>query len=92
MERKNNMKLKKEFIVHESGGEYMLVATGKAKFSGLVRGNKTVGDILELLKKDTTADAVVDAMLEKYDAPREKVEQDVKKVISELKKIGAIDG
>ena len=70
----------------------MLVATGKAKFSGLVRGNKTVGDILELLKKDTTADAVVDAMLEKYDAPREKVEQDVKKVVSELKKIGAIDG
>ena len=40
------VKLKKDFITHESNGEVMLVATGKAKFSGLVRGNKMLGEIL----------------------------------------------
>ena len=85
------MKLKKDFIVHETGAETMLVATGSAKFSGLVKGNKTVGEILELLKTDTTEEKIINTLKSKYDAPEGAIESDVKKVVSELKKIGAID-
>ena len=63
------MKLKKDFIVHETKDETMVVATGKAKFSGLVRGNKMLGEILSLMKKDTTEAEVVRAMRAKFDAP-----------------------
>ena len=43
----------------------MLVATGSAKFSGLVKGNKTAGEVLELLVTDTTEAEVVKKMHEK---------------------------
>ena len=86
------MKLKKDFIVHEAGKETMLVATGKAQFSGLVKGNKMLGEILSLMKEDTTEAEVVRRMREKYEAPEGKIEADVHKVVTELRKIGAIEG
>ena len=85
------MKLKKDFIPHESHGEVMLIATGNAKFSGLVRGNKILGDMLEFLKTDTTEAEIVRKMHEKYEAPDGKIEEDVHKVVTELAKIGAIE-
>ncbi|WP_295153479.1 PqqD family protein [uncultured Ruminococcus sp.] len=84
------MKLNKEFIPHESHGEVMLIATGNTKFSGLVRGNKILGDVLELLREETTEAEIVKKMRDKYDAPEGKIEGDVHKVITELSKIGAI--
>ena len=86
------MKLKKDFIVHEAGKETMLVATGKAQFSGLVKGNKMLGEILSLMKEDTTEAEIVRRMREKYEAPEGKIEADVHKAVTELRKIGAIEG
>lgn len=87
----DDMKLKKDFITHESNGEVMLVATGKAKFSGLVRGNKMLGEILTMLKTDTTEEKMVKSLRAKYDAPAGKVESDVHGVVMKLKKIGALE-
>lgn len=86
------MKLKNDFIVHESGKETMMVATGKAQFSGLVKGNKMLGEILSLMKTDTTEAEVVRRLREKYEAPKGKIEADVHKVVTELRRIGAIEG
>ncbi len=85
------MKLKKEFITHNTGSESLLVPTGGADFSGLVKGNSTFGAILELLKDDTTEDAVIEAMKMRFDAPEEVIVRDVKKALSKLRQIGAID-
>ena len=85
------MKLKKGFITHDTGAQSLLVPTGKAGWAGLVKGNKTLGAILSLLKEDTTEDAVITAMEERFDAPEETITRDVKKVLAELRKIGAID-
>ena len=86
------MKLKKDFIVHQAGKETMLVATGSANFSGIVKGNNTVGEMLKLLENDITEAEMIKRMHEKYDAPEGAIERDVKKIITELRKIGAIDG
>ena len=85
------MKLKKEYITHEISGESMLVPTGNAGFSGLVRGNKTFGAILAQLKSDTTEEAIVRALRSRFDAPEGVVEKDVKMALAELRKIGALD-
>ncbi len=85
------MKLKKEFIVHNTAGESLLVPTGRADFSGLVRGNKTLGVILDLLKKETTEAEIVAAMAARFDAPEEVIARDVGKALAELRGIGAID-
>ena len=86
-----NMKLKKDFIIHDTGTESLLVPTGRAGWSGLVKGNKTLGAIVSLLKEDTTEDAVISAMMERFNAPAEVIARDVKKALSELRRIGALD-
>ena len=85
------MKLKKEYITHDTGSESLLVPAGGAGFSGLVKGNKTLGAILALLKEDTTEEAVIAAMKQRFDAPEDVIARDVKKALSELRNIGALD-
>lgn len=86
------MKLNKNFLVHRTGNDTIVVPTGEADFSGVVKGNETLGAILEFLKKDATEESIIESMLREYDAPREIIEKDVKTTISRLKEIGAIDG
>ncbi len=85
------MKLNKDYLLHSTGDETILVPTGRANFSGVVRGNRTLGAVLELLKTDTTEEAIVAAMHKRFDAPIGALENDVTKVLSELRKIGALD-
>lgn len=85
------MKLNKEFLLHNTSEESILVPTGNAGFSGVVRGNKTLGAVLELLKTDTTEAALIADLRARFDAPEGVIEQDVQKVLSELRKIGALD-
>lgn len=85
------MKLNKEFLLHNSSGASILVPTGSADFSGIVRGNKTLGAVLELLQEETTENEIVAAMRGRYDAPEGTIEQDVAKILTELRKIGALD-
>ena len=85
------MKLKSDFITHNSADESYLVPTSGAEFSGIVKGNKTLGTIVELLKVETTRDQVVAAMKERFEAPEGAIERDVDRVISELQKIGALE-
>ena len=85
------MKLSKDFILHTTDGEVVLVPTGNAKFSGIVRGNKTLGAVLELLRQDTTEDEIVAAMKKRFDAEEDVLCRDVKKALAALSKIGAIE-
>ncbi len=85
------MKLKEGFITHESGGEQIMVAAGEAKFSGLVRSNKTAAFIVDCLKTETTEAEITEKMAAKYDAPKEVISADVKKIVDTLRSIGAID-
>ena len=85
------MKLSKKFVTRNSPQDSLLVPTGKAAFAGLVRGNKTLGAILELLKKDTTEAEIIKALCARFDAPEAVIAADVEKALTELRKIGALD-
>ena len=85
------MKLKEGFIVHDTSSESILVPMGGAGWAGVVKGNKTLGEITELLKTDTTEAEIVAAMEARYDAPEGAIARDVKKAIAELRKIGALE-
>ena len=85
------MKLNKEFLLHNTGGEAILVPVGNAGFSGVVRGNKTLGAVLELLKTDTTQAELIAALKARFDAPDGVIEQDVQTALDQLRKIGALD-
>ena len=85
------MKLNKEFLLHNTGSESILVPYGSAGFSGVVRGNKTLGAVLELLKEETTETEMISVLKNRFDAPDGAVEKDVAKVLAELRRIGALD-
>ena len=84
------MKLKDTYITHDSDGEQILLDTSSS-FAGLIRNNKTAAFIVECLKDDTTQEKIVEAMFEKYDAPKDVLAKDVSEVIEKLRKVGALD-
>ncbi len=85
------MKLKDGFITRQTDGEQIMVSVGDTKFSGLVRSNKTAAFIVDCLKSETTKEAIVNAMAEKYDAPKDILERDVGGILEKLRSIGALD-
>ena len=62
-----------------------------SSFAGLIRNNKTAAFIVECLKEETTEEKIVEAMFEKYDAPKDVLAKDVSDVIEKLRKVGALD-
>lgn len=86
------MKLNSGFISHKDGSSTLLVPTGAADFSGLVRSNATAGFIIECLKKETTEDEIVTKMRKKWEVSEDAARRDVQKIVKQLKGIGAIDG
>ncbi len=84
------MKLKDTFVSHITNGEQILVDVSSS-FSGLIRSNKTAAFIVDQLESETTLDSIVDAMFEKYDAPKEVLRRDAQAVIDKLRSVGAID-
>lgn len=84
------MKLRPEFITHDDNGEQLMISVD-GSFNGMVRSNSTAAEIIDLLWEETTVDRIADAMLEKYEVEREVVVADIERVISSLRKIGAID-
>ena len=83
------MKLKYTYITHDSDGEQILLDTSSS-FAGLIRNNKTAAFIVECLKEETTQEKIVEAMFEKYDAPKDVLAKDVSDVIEKLRKVGAL--
>lgn len=84
------MKISNNFLTHSDGKDTLLVSTGASDFSGLVRSNASAGFIIKCLEKDTSEAEIVAAMQKEFDAPKEVLERDVRKIISQLRKIGAI--
>ncbi len=86
------MKLKEGFITHTSDDEQIMVAVGDAArgFHGLVRSNRTAAFIIDCLKQESTEEQIVEEVLAKYAVSHEVVENDVHKVIINLRSIGAL--
>ena len=84
------MRLKKGFIMHNIGNEYMAVATGEllTDFYGYVRNNETAAEIFKMLQEETTVDDIVEAMYKKYDVDKNVLTQDVEEIIDTFRKAG----
>ena len=85
------MKLRSEFLIHQNDKETLLVPAGSAEFSGIVKGNNTFGEILSLLKDDTSESQIIKSMCERYEAPEKVISQDVRKILDSLRSINALE-
>ena len=85
------MKLNANFITRTVEDTQVIVPIGDSGFNGIITGNETAGFIVNLLKEDTTEEALVDAMAEEYDAPREVLRRDICEILDKLRGVGALD-
>ena len=76
------MKLNDKFLIHNDGDTKFVVSTG----------NETAGFIIDCLRSDTTEDEIVAKMRENWDVSDELARRDVRKIVGQLREIGAIDG
>ena len=85
------MKLKEGFIIQDVDDTQFMVPVGANSFSGFLRSNETAAFIVDCLKKETTEQEIVEAMLQEYDAPAEVIARDVHSVVEKLQEIGALE-
>ncbi|MCF0244579.1 MAG: PqqD family protein [Bacteroidaceae bacterium] len=81
------MKLKEGVILQEVCGEGMLVMPDS---DTVIRSNPVAHFIFSLLQEETTEEAVVAAVCERYNAPREVIVADVHDIIVEAKEKGFV--
>ena len=84
------MKLKESFITHKNKDDYMMI-DASGKFAGIIHSNATAAFIIECLKTETTEDEILEKMIAKYDADKNIMADNVRKIIDKLKKIEAVD-
>ncbi len=85
------MKLKNDFITQTIDETQFLIPVGSESFNGIVRSNKTAAFIVDLLKEDTTEEKIIDALCARYDASREVITTDVRKILDTLRSINALE-
>jgi len=87
------MKLKYTFLINEVADQMVAVPVGDGlgEFNGFIKMNDVGVDIFNLLKEDTTIDAMVEALKVKYtDATEEEVRQNVVEFTDKLKASGVL--
>lgn len=85
------MRLKQNFLTQDVDDVQFLVPVGAETFYGLVRSNRTAAFIVDSLKRETTAEAIVEDMCARYDAPRETIAEDVESILATLRRINALE-
>ena len=80
------MKIEKEYILREIADDYIIVLVGKAamEFNGMITVNETVAFLWKLLKKGTTKEELLHAMLEEYEVSVEEAEADINEFLQLL--------
>lgn len=82
------MKLKYNFVVNEVAGNMVAVAVGDdvTKFNGFIKMNKTGAEIFELLKSETTVEALVEKMAKLYpECDIQQIKESVENLVEKLK-------
>ena len=85
------MKLKSDFITQDIDDTQFLVPVGAEAFQGIVRSNKTAAFIVDCLREETDADAIVDRMCAQFNAPRDVIAADVAEILDTLRSVNALE-
>jgi len=87
------MKIKTDYILRKVGKQYVVVATGKSSkdFHGMIRLNESAAFVFELLKKDTTEQKLIDALITEYSVEETEARDDISAFLSTLKEAGALE-
>ena len=86
------MRLKDDFILHNTGEDFVIIATGEAtkNFNGIIKLNNMSGEIVGLLTTDISEEEIIKAIVEKYEVEYEIAREDILNLLDSLRKAGVI--
>lgn len=86
------MRLKYIFETMELDDQIVAVPVGEGsdQIHGIIKMNKAAAFIFELLNKETTEEAIIDAMEKEYDVPRSVVAADVHRYVKDFMEKGLV--
>lgn len=85
------MKIKEGYVVRKIGTKYYAVSAARAaEGGGMIALNETGAFIWELLKEETTEEAIANALAEKYEIDMETALRDTQAYIHMLDEVGAL--
>ena len=85
------MKINENFLLSELGGQWALLPVGEAAVNGkMLALNKTGAFLAEKLREETTREALIEALLERYDVDRAIASRDVDKLLAALAEAKAL--
>lgn len=87
------MKIKDGYILKKVAGENIVIATGEARlsFNGIITFNEVGAEVFGRLDGTRTFEQIVDEIAALYNASREVIEADIKKLIEKMKSQGLIE-
>ena len=86
------MRLKDDFILHNTGEDFVIIATGEAtkNFNGIIKLNNMGGEIVSFLSNNISEEEIVKAIVEKYEVDYDTAKEDIKNILDSLRKAGVI--
>ena len=86
------MRIKDNFVLREVAGEMVAVTAGNSegKYWGMVQMNATGVFIWNCLQEDTTREAILEKMLEKYDIDEQTAQKDLDLVLDRFREHGLL--
>ena len=87
------MKIKDGYILKKVAGENIVVATGDARlsFNGIITFNEVGAEVFALLDGTRTEEQIADELLKMYNALKEVILADVKKLIEKMRAQGLLE-
>lgn len=87
------MKIHKEFVLREIGGEYVIIPTGKTllTFKGLITVNEVGADLWKMLQSEVTFDDLLRGILDTYDVDEETAREDIQEFLDTMIAGGILD-
>lgn len=87
------MKLKKNFILREVAGTFLVVAVGDAvkDFNKAINLNSTGAFLWKQLENEVTEEELIDKLLEEYEIDRETAKKDISGFLQRLREANLLD-
>lgn len=87
------MKVRKDFVLRETAGDYMIIPTGRTARSldGLITVNEVGADLWNMLQSEVTFDDLLRGILTIYDVDEETAEEDIREFLDTLRERGILD-
>lgn len=87
------MKLKKDFVLREVAGSFIVLAVGKdtLDFDGMLSLNESGALLWRTLEKEADKDMLVEALMQEYEVEREEASADVEVFLDKLSAAGCLE-